>query len=932
MTASARHRVSGGPSPISAPVWRWSLPAIWIVLLVFVSQFAYAWFHSLAELFTVVIGVSLYLIAIQTFSFTGNRYLLVVAIGFFWSSVIDIFHTLTYEGMGQASHYPPDTPPLLWMCARSLQVAAFLLAPVLARTSYSKRHIFLSFGAAGTLLTVAVFEDLMPTAWIAGQGLTPFKIAWEWLLMLGYCIAALQLTQDKAGADPVLRRALLLVMALGVGTELCFTWYVTMYGLSNMAGHLLKLMAYWAMLLVISQHMLTRPKDLLDEQARLLGKIVGQVPGMTYVLERTAGGLYRIPFVSPGIADMLELNAQDVANDATAALERIAPEHRERLARTLDDCAAERSAWNTTWEVLLPQQGRRWHQGSSAMPEKQTDGSCVWVAYVHDITDQKRMELELMRHRDQLTALVDDRTEELRQALFRAENSARAKSEFLANMSHEIRTPLNAVVGLAQVGLRTRQVEVAWPYLAQIQDSGRMLMSLINDVLDMAKVEAGKLTLEVRPIDLLAVLQRAVKLMSPHAEAKSLHLVLDCDASLPPAIMGDENRLLQVLVNLMSNAVKFTDRGSVKVSAMATLAGEGGVLVLSVIDTGIGIASDQIARLFNPFEQAAASTARQYGGTGLGLSICRQIVELMGGRIDLSSQPGAGSCFTIRLPFQLASKPVNTQRAPHIVLEENPLRLKGVRILCAEDDAVNQWVLRELLEQEGAECTLRNNGLDALIDLRSNQPFDVFITDIQMPGLNGYDTTKRALQQRPYLPVLGLTAFAMPEDRQKCLDAGMRDHISKPVDADALVLAIQNVLQKETDAAGDSVPDNQSATQLAPVANVDWIDLQKTLRRPQSRVKFLQTFMDSYATAPATLRTLLNNNDMDAVQPLVHKIHGAAGFLCARSTQQQARTIEERILHTRTLPVDQVSALADTLEQVVQEVGEKLKLLQESVV
>ncbi len=199
------------------------LPLLWTVLLITVSQLAYTWFHSLAELFTVVIGISLYLVAVQTFTFNSNRYLLIVAVGFFWSSVIDIFHTLTYEGMGHASSYPPDTPPLLWMCARSLQVTAFLVAPIWARTTWPAKYAFAGFGVAGVVMTAAVFEGLMPVAWIAGTGLTPFKIAWEWLLIGGYCIAALQLAQDKDHAKHSVRNALLLVMALGVATELCFT-------------------------------------------------------------------------------------------------------------------------------------------------------------------------------------------------------------------------------------------------------------------------------------------------------------------------------------------------------------------------------------------------------------------------------------------------------------------------------------------------------------------------------------------------------------------------------------------------------------------------------------------------------------------------------------------------------------------------------------
>jgi CheY-like chemotaxis protein len=485
-------------------------------------------------------------------------------------------------------------------------------------------------------------------------------------------------------------------------------------------------------------------------------------------------------------------------------------------------------------------------------------------------------------------------------------------------MSHEIRTPLNAIVGLAQVGLRTPSFAVAWPHLAQIQDSGRMLMALINDVLDIAKVEAGKLTLEARPMALLSVLQRAVKLMLPHAQAKNLALEFECDAAVPAAILGDETRLMQVLMNLLSNAIKFTEAGRVRLQAQVVGAGMGAglgetsLLLLSIIDTGVGIAPDQIGRLFNPFEQGSAETARRYGGTGLGLTICSQIVELMGGRMTVSSQVGMGSCFTVRLPVQVVELPAPELHASTAPLAPGQQRLRGLRVLAAEDDAVNQWVLRELLEQEGAECTLRDSGTEALADLRGQQHFDVLITDIQMPGLNGYETAQQALQLRPTLPVLGLTAFAMADDRQKCLAAGMADHITKPVDADALVHAILQALRHE------------------PGSAVVWESLHKTLRKTESQIQFLRTFLDNYASAPSTLRTMLATEDVEALRRLVHKINGATGILCATDAQLKAKAIEAEMRQAGTLPSAQVEALADCLELVVKEVVAHLGALRES--
>ena len=910
------------PKPLLTLVW---LPLLAAAFLVSISLMGYVWFHSLAELFTIVIGIALYLIALHTFTFTRNAFLYCIAVGFFWSSVIDIFHMLTYEGMGKAANFRPDTPPLLWMCARSLQASAFLLAPNFLQKHQLPRGLFALFGLSAVIMVVAVFNGLLPVAWIAGQGLTPIKIAWEWVLIVAFGITALQLMRYHQYIDNSLKQALLGVLALGAGTELCFTWYVEMYGLSNMVGHILKLWAYWAMLWVISQYMLKQPRTLLREQALMLQTVVDQVPGVTLLLQRLTNGIFQMPFVSSGVVHMLELTADDVKQDAARALSRLVPADARVLEQIVDESYASMKPWRATWQLDLPRQGKRWHSGNSSEPNQRPDGSCVWVVTVQDVTDQKIMEQELTRHRDELAHLVEERTDELNKALIQANAAARAKSEFLSNMSHEIRTPLNAIVGLAQVGQRTPHLSVAWPYLAQIQDSGRMLMTLINDVLDMAKIEAGKLRLEMRPIDLNKVFERATKLIRPIAESKGLALNMECSEHLPRSIMGDDTRLIQVLLNLLGNAVKFTEKGEVRLACTSTMTGDSGWLLLSVIDTGVGIGKEQMLRLFHPFEQGDVSTTRHFGGTGLGLTICRQIVELMGGRIDLSSQPGVGSCFTVRLPIEAAILNDIQHRPALDELGSNEPRLAGLRVLAAEDDEVNQWVLRELLQQEGATITVVGRGDLALKLLASPQPFDVFITDLQMPGLNGYETTQGALKLRPQLPVLGLTAFAMPEDRSKCLAAGMFDHISKPIDVDVLIGAVRRALFAATPIPIKGSLAEPLMTSAKPSTLVDWDSLEKSLRKPESQIKFLNTFMANYADVPAKLRQLLQNGDQQEVQRLAHKVQGAAGFLAAKSAHQQARALEERIMHTHTLPSNLIEGLAVTLEGVLVEVAGRIE-------
>ncbi len=653
----------------------------------------------------------------------------------------------------------------------------------------------------------------------------------------------------------------------------------------------------------------------LQAQVGLLQTVVDRVPGMTYQFQRMADGQYRLPFVSQGVNDILELSAEEVQRDVSLTFGRIVPEHLQRILQAIDQSFATLKGWSDEWQVSLPRQGLRWHRGMSAPPLRQPDGSTLWVAHVQDITEQRQLQDELALHRDNLGAMVQERTLALHQALEQAQSANRAKSEFLSSMSHEIRTPLNGIIGLAQVGIRTPQLAQARPYLTQIQESGRLLLALVNDVLDVAKIEAGKLSLEHGVVMLRENIARAVALVRPRADAKGLELRIELDPSLPTAIVGDDTRLIQVLNNLLSNAVKFTAKGAVTVRACASLAEGRGWLQVSVLDTGIGMGADQIARLFTPFAQGDTSIARKYGGTGLGLTISKQLVELMGGQIDLSSQAGLGSCFSVRLPVQVALAPTSAAQAESSGATLQ--RLAGMRILAAEDDPVNQWVLRELLEQEGAVIQIEADGLLALDLLAGAQHFDALVTDIQMPGINGYETARRALDLRPSLPVIGLSAYAMPQDSQRSLDAGMRAHITKPVDVNQLV----HVLLQ----ACDRVAATPASAAEAARSLVDWAELDQRLNKAASRRQFLQTFVDFYADVPAAMLRHLSAGEHEALQQLVHKLQGSAGFLGAAGTQAKAQQLELLLMHSSVLPGDLVQQLAARLDQLLAQVVQRLQ-------
>ncbi len=392
------------------------------------------------------------------------------------------------------------------------------------------------------------------------------------------------------------------------------------------------------------------------------------------------------------------------------------------------------------------------------------------IGFVRNITDRKSLETDRERARQ------------------RAEELAVAKSEFLANMSHEIRTPLNGLLGLAQLGLRESADAGTRRTFGAILDSGRLLLGIVDDVLDFSKIEVGKLRVEHQPVSPRGLAEDVVAMMRERASGKGIALSLGTSPQLPAHVLGDPLRIQQVLVNLLSNAVKFTEHGGVTVMVEP----ERDKLVFRITDTGVGISPEHLRQLFTAFQQADTSTTRRFGGTGLGLAISRRLAELMGGEIRVRSTLGVGSEFELRLPAirpedAPAPAPEGDSPPPDLPLPTEALR--GVRVLVAEDNEVNQLVLERALRLEGAEVAMVGDGRQAVARVLSDGPaaFDVVLMDIQMPEMDGYEATRRILEIAPALPVIGQTAHAMLDERLECLAAGMVDHVAKPIDFRRLV-------------------------------------------------------------------------------------------------------------------------------------------------
>ena len=470
----------------------------------------------------------------------------------------------------------------------------------------------------------------------------------------------------------------------------------------------------------------------------------------------------------------------------------------EDIYSTIDsrDRAATEDAWL-----------RHVQEGTPFRPEyrlKRKDGREIWASNAcRHITDERGRSVRLI---GALQDITDRKLAEraLLQAKEDAEAATRAKSTFLATMSHEIRTPLNGVLGMAQAMAADALSPVQRERLDVVRQSGETLLAILNDVLDLSKIEAGKLEFEETEFDIVQVSRDALAAFSAVAETKAIDLRLTVETGAPGVYRGDSTRLRQILVNLVSNALKFTAAGEVEVSVAPRTGG----LVLRVRDTGIGIPAHRISRLFQKFEQADASTTRRYGGTGLGLAICRELATSFGGAIAVESLEGLGSTFTLDVPLTRvgdALKATETAVADLAALES----AGTLRVLAAEDNSVNQLVLKTLLKQAGIDPMVVSDGAEAVAAWRTRE-WDVILMDVQMPVQDGPGATRaiRALERelgRRRTPIVALTANAMSHQISEYLDAGMDAFVAKPIEISRLFQTLQSVLDDSAEAAGTAV-------------------------------------------------------------------------------------------------------------------------------
>jgi PAS domain S-box-containing protein len=777
-----------------------------------------------------------------------------------------------------------------------------------------------------------------------------------------------------------------------------------------------------------------------DMDERIFGVIA---VGMDITEKRRAESrLALLSFAMNQVSEAVLLIDQDAriiyANQGAATMLGYAPETLTRMTLAQLRDRHDPSHWAEHWlqlqrqgsmvyEVVnLDSAGREVHLEVNAT-YFEVDGQGYDLALGRDITSRKLME----------TAREE--------ALLEAERLAQAKTEFLANMSHEIRTPLNAILSIAQLGMRLQGGEDRIrKNFSSILDAGQLLVGLLNDTLDFAKIDAGKLNLEMGRVDPYVLVDSVVELSAARAWAKGLNFRVEEAPDLPLNIPGDPLRLAQILVNLLSNAIKFTDAGSVALKVERLHSG----LRFTVSDTGIGMTEEQIERLFMPFEQADGSTTRRFGGTGLGLAISKRLTDLMGGSITATGRPGMGMTFRVDIPvrnmppsrhaakvgqigmagpgcalelidelpewgvevvlsslqeslenetglllllpyaalaqkdfqtlatqaldqgrrlalvlppggltglpqnlldrFEFLDWPPRSRHVQRMLRDDRPRhgglhehtspRLAGIRILAAEDNELNRVILEELLILEGASVTSVENGKQLLDRLRRGPAeFDVVLTDVQMPVMDGYEATRQIRYMLPELPVIGLTAHVLGDEPERCLASGMSAHVGKPAHLNSLVRIILQLIDPPgttADSTGTRLGARQGEEPEAVVAlqktvqqegEIDWPALAEHFEHKQSLIQLgLHLLLERHPDTPARLRSLAATGDVDQLKVLAHNLKGMAGNLQAMHVRHLATQLERCLKQNPEHVIEATEKLAEAMERLLQEAREHL--------
>ena len=763
--------------------------------------------HMATEICVAILTMVTATVLISRYCVAGSRFQLFVGLAFFAAATEDLFHGLLSAGHLSSLLRVSDAEllrliPITESAGRFLFAGLLIAAGVIGDrgkpTRHPRRTMLLAVGGVlllTLLVTALVIAVHRPRPMVPENLLTPLL---ELSTAAILAVAMMVLVRAYARDGDRLTWWVLLSLTFMIVGQMALVFSRTPHDPSYVVSHFYRVVGYAAPMIGYSIYQVGITFELLraSERYRLLAENIGDVIW-------TADLDLRWTFVSPSVEKYYGYSPAEVTGKP---IEELLPPEYAQMAR---------SRLKALLEAAREDPGLLDRPTQMEVEYRCKDGSTKWIeANVSFVcaADGRPLELigvsrDMSQHRSTQELLA--------KAKQQAELANHAKSEFLANVSHEIRTPMTAILGFAEILLGQPDPQQSAEAAAVIQRNGEHLLSLINDILDLSKIEAGKQDVLRTRCSPNRIVAEVVAMMKVRADAKGLPLSVNYNCSIPETIHTNPTRLRQILVNLLGNAIKFTDAGSVQLAVgMEQGCDHEPRLRLDVIDTGIGMSPDEVGRLFLPFTQADSSICRRFGGTGLGLAISKRIASLLGGDITVTSQHGVGSTFSVTV----ATGPLEGVRwisNPLQMIEQYPTPPSTphdchYRILLAEDGPDNQRLISLVLRKAGAEVTVAENGqmaLDfALEAQRAGTPFDIVLMDMQMPVMDGYEATRRLQEAGLSAPIVALTAHAMPEDRQRCLDVGCREYFSKPIDHRRMLTLIQATVEKDRRLRTDSHP------------------------------------------------------------------------------------------------------------------------------
>ena len=556
------------------------------------------------------------------------------------------------------------------------------------------------------------------------------------------------------------------------------------------------------------------------------------------------------------------------------------------------------------------------------------------VIVARDVTEQKRIATELVEARvfaELATEIAEEEKRNAEAAKLTAENAVKAKQQFLSNMSHEIRTPMNAIIGFTKVVLKTDLTEKQKEYLSAIKMSGDALIVLINDILDLAKVDAGKMTFEQIPFKLASSISAMLHVFETKIQEKNLELVTEYDTNIPEVLLGDPVRLHQIILNLVSNAIKFTSKGKITVSVRLFDEDEESTTVeFAISDTGIGIDESKMETIFDNFQQATSGTSRLYGGTGLGLAIVKQLVEPQGGTLNVKSVLNEGSTFSFKLNF--AKTTIDAEFETEKI--EMETEFKNIKVLVVEDMPLNQLLMKTLLDDFGFERDIAENGKIAVEKLQVNT-YDIILMDLQMPIMNGFEATEFIRNTLKLdLPIIALTADVTTVDLAKCKAVGMNDYIAKPVDERLLYSKIVSMvkkpmLQKETPKNKMEIDDNQKQSAALKYTNLEYLNV-RTKSNPKLMKEMISIYLQQTPPLLEAMRQSVIDKDWSLLAAATHKIIPSFSIMgMSQEVENMARQIQEaaNTEHIKDETEQMVGVLVSICSQACKELEIEFNLL-----